>query len=75
MDVDDGDDFVGMMEKYMNQENWEKLIDTVDTVERGIDGELYVYFTLYALPFPSKLPVCTSMCLPRNVQAARQGTS
>lgn len=36
----------------MNQENWEKLVDTVDTVERGTDGELYVYFTLYALPFP-----------------------
>lgn len=35
----------------MNQENWEKLVDTVDTVERGTDGELYVYFTLYALPF------------------------
>lgn len=36
------------MGKYMDQETWEDLIDTVDTVERGNEGQLVVYFTLYA---------------------------
>lgn len=60
MDVDMDEDSmegVGMMEKYMDLENWEKLIDTVDTVERGADGELYVYFTLCVAPFPSTLTI------------------
>lgn len=70
--AEDEDSF-GMMEKYMNQENWEKLVDTVDTVERGTDGELYVYFTLYALPFPCMhVLACT---YPEIVQATWQGTS
>ena len=48
MDVDEvNEDEVGMMEKYMDLESWEKLIKTIDTVEKGDDGQLYVYFTLY----------------------------
>lgn len=43
MDVDEP---FGNMHKYMTQESWEKLIKTVDTVEKGEDGQLYVYFTL-----------------------------
>ena len=71
--AEDEEDSFGMMEKYMNQENWEKLVDTVDTVERGTDGELYVYFTLYALPFPCMhVLACT---YPEIVQATWQGTS
>jgi hypothetical protein len=34
------------MEKYMQEESWEKLIKNVDTVERGPDDKLYVFFTL-----------------------------
>jgi len=30
----------------MDLESWEKLIKSVDTVEKGDDGHLYVYFTL-----------------------------
>jgi len=30
----------------MQDESWEKLIKTVDTVERGPDDKLYVFFTL-----------------------------
>jgi len=47
MDVDgvDADD-IGQMENYMELESWEKLIKSVDTVEKGDDGHLYVYFTL-----------------------------
>jgi len=33
------------MSKYMDKENWEDLVDTVDTVERMDDG-LVIYFTL-----------------------------
>ena len=36
------------MAQYMDQDNWENLVDTVDTVERTSDGILFVYFTLYA---------------------------
>jgi hypothetical protein len=43
MDVDDE---FGNMEQYMHLESWEKLIKTVDTVEKGPENELYVYFTL-----------------------------
>jgi hypothetical protein len=46
MDVDDD---VGDMDKYMHHESWEKLIKTVDTVEKGPDDKLYVFFTLWAL--------------------------
>jgi len=35
------------MTQYMDQESWEDLIDTVDTVERTSEGILFVYFTLY----------------------------
>jgi len=45
MDVDDD---VGDMDKYMHHESWEKLIKTVDTVEKGPDDKLYVFFTLKA---------------------------
>ena len=43
MDVDDD---IGDMDKYMRHESWEKLVKTVDTVEKGPDDKLYVFFTL-----------------------------
>jgi hypothetical protein len=43
MDVDNG---IGDMDKYMQHESWEKLIKSVDTVEKGSDDKLYVFFTL-----------------------------
>jgi len=43
MDVDND---IGDMEKYMHHESWEKLIKSVDTVEKGSDDKLYVFFTL-----------------------------
>lgn len=47
MDVDEvNPDDIGQMENYMELESWEKLIKSVDTVEKGDDGHLYVYFTL-----------------------------
>lgn len=47
MDVDVANlDDVGEMENYMELESWEKLIKSVDTVEKGDDDQLYVYFTL-----------------------------
>jgi len=33
------------MEKYMDLDSWETLIDTVDTIERD-DGDLIIYGTL-----------------------------
>lgn len=41
----EGDEVAISMAKYMNQESWEDLIATVDTVER-VGEELYIYFTL-----------------------------
>ncbi|KAI6044417.1 hypothetical protein EDC04DRAFT_2642470 [Pisolithus marmoratus] len=37
---------VGTMKKHMQISSWEHLVETVDTVERNSDGELFVYFTL-----------------------------
>lgn len=41
-------DEIGSMGKHANSASWEHLVESVDTVERNEDGELYVYFTLYA---------------------------
>jgi len=45
MDIDDD---IGDMNQYMQHESWEKLIKSVDTVEKGPDDQLYVFFTLKA---------------------------
>jgi chromobox protein 1 len=42
----DDDVVLGDMSKYMDKDNWEDIVDTVDTVEKGDDG-LQVFFTLY----------------------------
>lgn len=34
------------MKKHMTIASWENLIDTIDTIERDDDGELYVYFKM-----------------------------
>lgn len=41
----DGDEVAVTMAKYMNQDNWEDLVTTVDTVER-VGEELFIYFSL-----------------------------
>ncbi|KAH9943819.1 hypothetical protein B0H21DRAFT_695104 [Amylocystis lapponica] len=45
MEVDEAEEFRDV-KKYRNMPSWEHLVDTVDTVERGADGKLIVYFTL-----------------------------
>jgi len=40
------DEEIGNMKKHMKVPSWEELIETIDTVEREDDGELYVFFTL-----------------------------
>ncbi|KAI6124608.1 hypothetical protein EDD17DRAFT_1469034 [Pisolithus thermaeus] len=37
---------VGDMKKHMQISSWEHLVETVDTVERNANGDLFVYFTL-----------------------------
>jgi hypothetical protein len=45
--ADDGEEVaVGNMKKHMTIASWENLIDTIDTIERDDDGELYVYFKM-----------------------------
>jgi hypothetical protein len=47
------DEEIGNMKKHMKVPSWEELIETIDTVEREDDGELYVFFTLSVCrPFP-----------------------
>lgn len=50
-DKPDSDDEVGNMNVHLHIPSWEHLIESVDTVERDSDGELIVYFTLYAPNF------------------------
>ncbi|OAX41028.1 hypothetical protein K503DRAFT_768025 [Rhizopogon vinicolor AM-OR11-026] len=37
---------VGNMKKHMTIASWETLVETIDTIERGDDGQLYVYFKI-----------------------------
>ena len=34
------------MDRYMHQDSWEELIDSIDTIERDEGGKLFVYGTL-----------------------------
>jgi hypothetical protein len=34
-----------VMKKYMNTDNWEDIVVSVETVERTEEGDLLVYFT------------------------------
>ena len=38
------------MSKYAKHQSWEKLVKSVDTVERDDKGDLMVYFTMCVLP-------------------------
>lgn len=43
---DSDEEILGNMKKHMKASSWEELVDTIDTVEREDDGELYIFFTL-----------------------------
>ncbi|KAG1770205.1 hypothetical protein EDD22DRAFT_91492 [Suillus occidentalis] len=36
----------GSMKKHMTIASWEALVETIDTIERGDEGDLYVYFKI-----------------------------
>ncbi|KAG1877364.1 hypothetical protein F4604DRAFT_2005494 [Suillus subluteus] len=36
----------GSMKKHMTIASWENLVETIDTIERGDEGNLYVYFKI-----------------------------
>ncbi|KAG2362190.1 hypothetical protein BDR07DRAFT_1357973 [Suillus spraguei] len=36
----------GNMKKHMTIASWENLVETIDTIERGDEGNLYVYFKI-----------------------------
>lgn len=40
---------LGTMDRWMDAPSWEHLVDTIDTVERTQENELFVYFTLYGV--------------------------
>ncbi|TFK63259.1 hypothetical protein BDN72DRAFT_847786 [Pluteus cervinus] len=43
---ENGDEEIGSMAHHMDTANWESLVKRIDTVERGSDASLWVYFTL-----------------------------
>ncbi|KIJ65210.1 hypothetical protein HYDPIDRAFT_89232 [Hydnomerulius pinastri MD-312] len=45
-DSDVEDEKPGTMQKHMSVPSWETLVETIDTVEREADGDLYVFFTV-----------------------------
>lgn len=63
---------VGNMKGYLQIASWEHLVDTVDTVERDIDGELIVYFTLYAHPLPTSSTAFVTHSPPHLQQKQRR---
>jgi len=56
---DSDEEVVGNMKKHMKVPSWEELIETIDTVEREEDGELYVFFTLSVILSLSRLFLLT----------------
>ena len=38
------------MKKHMTISSWENIVETIDTIERGEDGNLYVYFKMSVAP-------------------------
>ncbi|KAI0924886.1 hypothetical protein AcV7_009595 [Taiwanofungus camphoratus] len=47
MDEDEGEEeSFKSMKPWMSSATWEHVVDTIDTVERTLDGRLIVYFTL-----------------------------
>lgn len=46
--AEDAEGFTSM-KQWKNEDTWDHLVDTIDTVERADNGELMIYFTLYAL--------------------------
>lgn len=58
-DSDEDDEIIGNMKKHMKVSSWEDLIESIDTVEREGDNELYVFFTLQVVRPWSRPPVLT----------------
>lgn len=56
---DSDEEIIGNMKKHMKVPSWEELIETIDTVEREEDGELYVFFTLSVIRPLSRLFLLT----------------
>ncbi|KAH7910300.1 hypothetical protein BJ138DRAFT_1114228 [Hygrophoropsis aurantiaca] len=54
IELDDEDDedavVLGSMEKHMSIPSWESMVDSIDTIERGEDKKLYVYFRIKKNP-------------------------
>jgi hypothetical protein len=46
-----GPDFVrthvDSIDKYLDVKDWEKIVDEIDTIERGPDNQLLVFMTMY----------------------------
>lgn len=40
------DEYIKDMSEHMHAPTWDQLVAKIDTVEKGSDGKLYVYFTL-----------------------------
>lgn len=49
--VEDAEGFASM-KQWKNEDTWDHLVETIDTVERADNGELMIYFTLYAPTLP-----------------------
>ena len=45
--AEDADGFTSM-KQWKNEDTWDHLVATIDTVERADNGDLMIYFTLYA---------------------------
>ena len=64
-DEDDGvPDFnkshVGSSDKYQDVKDWEEIVQSIDTIEKGSDSKLMVYLTMYVAlhAVPTALIVC-----------------
>ncbi len=72
-DKDEEDEYADM-KQWAEATTWEHLIESIDTVERTDDGELYVYFTLSAIHVvPAVCPILTVVSAAGNTTKATGG--
>lgn len=46
---------VDSSDKYQDVKEWEEIVQSVDTIEKGSDGRLMVYLTMYVCAYPTRL--------------------
>ena len=72
--LEDAEGFTSM-KQWKNEDTWDHLVETIDTVERADNGDLMIYFTLYAFASAELHSFLTAFALHRKNGARCRETS